>query len=74
MNGKMTCGVCSTYLGGAETAAWEPRLEMERFGLNAGQEEQGGVSLVVDCTKNIRECPVGGRVAVGHVFRFSRGC
>ena len=30
------------------------------------------VSLVVDCTrKNIRECPVGGRVAVGHVFRFS---
>ena len=27
--------------------------------------------MVVDCTKNIRECPVGGRVAVGHVFRFS---
>ena len=40
---KMTYGVCSTCLGGAEIAAWEPCLEMERFGLNAGQEEQGGV-------------------------------
>ena len=40
---KMTCGVCSTYVGGAETAAWESRLEMERFGLTAGQEEQRGV-------------------------------
>ena len=56
---------------GAEIAAWEPPFEMERFDLSAGQEEQGGVSLVVDFTKNIRECPVGGRVAVGHVFRFS---
>ena len=66
---KMTCGVCSTCLGGAEIAAWEPRLEMERFCLNAGQQEQGCVSLVVDCPqKNIRECPVGGRVAVGHFY------
>ena len=48
---KMTCGVCSTCLGGAETPAGEPRLEMERFDLNAGQEEQGGVSLVVDFTQ-----------------------
>ena len=59
----------------AGIAAWAPRFEMERFDLNAGQEEQGGVSLVVDFTKNIRECPVGGRVTVGHVFRLSRkGC
>ena len=39
---KMTCGVCSTCFGGAENAAGEPRLEMERFDLNAAQEEQGG--------------------------------
>ena len=47
----MTWDACSKNVGGAEAAAWEALLEMEKVDLEAGQNGAGGVSLVVDLAK-----------------------
>ena len=44
----MTCDAGPKHVGGAETAAWEALFEMEVFD-QAGQQEEGTVSLVVVC-------------------------
>ena len=39
---------CRNRVGGAETAAWEALLEMNKIGFKARQEAERGMSLVVE--------------------------
>ena len=44
------------HVGRAEVAAWEALPEMEKFHLNAGPNEDVGVSLIVDQQTHLGNC------------------
>ena len=62
----MTWDSCSKQIGGTEIAAWEALLEFEKFDLQAGENEQGGVSLIVDIANSLWEIVIGGGLELGH--------